>query len=47
MGENALEYSNDFTWENSVNNYDSLIKKMLMLEESDIQPRPEINRYRL
>ncbi|MCD4670879.1 MAG: glycosyltransferase [Actinomycetia bacterium] len=45
MGKNALEYSKDFTWENSVDNYNSLIKKMLKLEDCDIQPKPDINRY--
>ncbi len=45
MGKNALEFSKDFTWENSVNNYDNLIKNILVLEESDIQPKPDINRY--
>jgi len=46
MGENALEYSRNFTWENSVTNYDSLIKKLLGLKDSDIQPKPDIDRYR-
>ena len=46
MGANAVEYAREFTWENSVNNYDSLIKKMLGLRDSDIQPRPHIDRYK-
>ena len=46
MGENAKEYAKYFTWENSINNYDSLIKKMLSLKDADIQPKPHINRYR-
>ena len=46
MGKGALEYAKDFTWENSVNNYDSLIKKMLDLKDSDIQPKPHIDRYK-
>ncbi|MFC2159566.1 glycosyltransferase [Actinomycetota bacterium] len=46
MGRDALEYSKDFTWENSVNNYDSLIKDMLDLKDSDIQPKPDIDRYK-
>jgi len=46
MGKEALEYSKNFTWENSVNNYDSLIKDMLGLKDSDIRPKPDINRYR-
>ena len=46
MGKEALEYSKDFTWENSVNNYDSLIKDMLGLKDSDIRPKPDINRYK-
>ena len=46
MGKGAKEYSKEFTWENSVNNYDHLIKKMLSLKDEDIQPRPHINRYK-
>ena len=46
MGKDALEYSKDFTWENSVNNYDSLIKEMLDLKDSDIKPKPDIDRYK-
>jgi len=46
MGRNAAQYARDFTWENSVNNYDSLIKKMLSLEDTDLQSRPQIDRYR-
>jgi GT2 family glycosyltransferase/glycosyltransferase involved in cell wall biosynthesis len=45
MGKNALEYSKNFTWDNSVNNYDSLIKKILGLKDSDIKPKPYIDRY--
>jgi GT2 family glycosyltransferase/glycosyltransferase involved in cell wall biosynthesis len=46
MGKNAEKHSKEFTWKNSVNNYDGLIKKMLSLEDEDIKPKPDINRYR-
>jgi len=46
MGKGAKEYSKEFTWEKSVENYDNLIKKMLSLKGVDIQPRPNIDRYK-
>ena len=46
MGKEALEYSRVFTWENSVNNYDTLIKDLLDLKDSDIAPKPDIDRYK-
>jgi len=46
MGREAKEYAKEFTWENSVKNYDHYIKKMLSLKDTDIQPKPHINRYK-
>ncbi|MBN2072640.1 MAG: glycosyltransferase [Actinobacteria bacterium] len=46
MGAGAREYSRMFTWENSVKNYDRLIKKILDLKDSDIQAKPHIDIYK-
>ena len=36
MGKNALEYARNFSWENSVKEYDKVIKKILGLKSSDL-----------
>lgn len=46
MGKKAIQNAKEFTWENSVNNYDRLIRKMLSLEDNDLKSRPQIDRYR-
>ena len=46
MGKNAKKYAKDFSWENSIKNYDSLIRKMLSLKDADIRPKPHIDRYK-
>ena len=43
MGKDAKKFAKDFTWENSIKNYDNLIRKMLSLKEDDIVPKPHIN----
>ena len=37
MGEDAVNFIKKFSWENTVNNYDKEIKKLLKLEDSDIK----------
>lgn len=37
MGQNAVKYASEFTWENSVKKYHKLIKKILNLKDSDIE----------
>ncbi len=38
MGQNAKDFSKEFKWENSVNQYNKLIKKMLGLKDEDVRP---------
>ena len=46
MGEHAASNAREFTWENSVKNYNLLIRDMLDLKEEDVKPRPQIDRYK-
>ena len=44
MGENAAEFVKKFSWENSIKKYDSVVKNVLSLKNSDIGPKPSHRR---
>jgi len=46
MGASAIDYSKNFTWENSVKKYHQIIKKMMGLTDSDVIAKPSINIYK-
>jgi GT2 family glycosyltransferase/glycosyltransferase involved in cell wall biosynthesis len=47
MGQNARKFSDKFKWENSVRQYDELIKEMLGLKGSDIKPVSRSDMHKL
>jgi len=46
MGQNAGKHAGNFTWKSSVSKYDRLIKKILNLKDTDIEPARVSSRHR-